>query len=135
MTWPECAGKSTGTLCRDAGTPCGVSRNSLPVEDPQYVITLGEGGTPLLHARNLANDLGLESLYVKEEGLNPTGTFKARGISAAISRAWELGSTGFTMPSAGNAAGAAAAYCARAGAGYPGFHATGRARRPIRRSA
>ena len=87
----------------------------LPVEDPQYVITLGEGGTPLLHARNLANDLGLESLYVKEEGLNPTGTFKARGISAAISRAWELGSTGFTMPSAGNAAGAAAAYCARAG--------------------
>ena len=87
----------------------------LPVEDPSYVVTLGEGGTPLLEARNLAVSLGMKSLFVKEEGLNPTGTFKARGISVAISKAWELGSTGFTMPSAGNAAGAAAAYCARAG--------------------
>ena len=56
----------------------------------------------------------MKRLFIKEEGLNPTGTFKARGISAAVSKAAELGITGFTMPSAGNAAGAAAVYCARA---------------------
>lgn len=87
----------------------------LPVTDPDNVLTLGEGGTPLLEAPNLAKKLGLKRLLVKEEGLNPTGTFKARGLSAAISRAHELGATGFTMPSAGNAAGAAATYCARGG--------------------
>ena len=87
----------------------------LPVDDPSNVVSLGEGGTPLLKMSNLANRLGATNLYVKEEGLNPTGTFKARGISAAVSKAMELGATGFTMPSAGNAAGAAAAYCARAG--------------------
>ena len=87
----------------------------LPVANPDNVLTLGEGGTPLLEAPNLAKKLGLRRLLVKEEGLNPTGTFKARGLSAAISRAQELGATGFTMPSAGNAAGAAAAYCARGG--------------------
>lgn len=87
----------------------------LPVEDPANIITLGEGGTPLLKAANLGKKLGLQHLFIKEEGLNPTGTFKARGISAAVSRAKELGATGFTMPSAGNAAGASAAYCARGG--------------------
>ena len=87
----------------------------LPVERPENIVTLGEGGTPLLEASTLGRNLGLDHLYVKEEGLNPTGTFKARGISAAISKALELGAKGFTMPSAGNAAGAAAAYCARAG--------------------
>ena len=86
----------------------------MPVTDPSSVVTLGEGGTPLLAALNLQKKLGLKSLYIKEEGLNPTGTFKARGISAAVSKAVELGIEGFTMPSAGNAAGAAAAYCARA---------------------
>ncbi len=86
----------------------------MPVTDPSQVVTLGEGGTPLLAASNLQKRLGLKSLFIKEEGLNPTGTFKARGISAAVSKAAELGITGFTMPSAGNAAGAAAAYCARA---------------------
>ena len=87
----------------------------MPVEDPDKVLTLGEGGTPLLETVNLGKKLGLKHLYVKEEGLNPTGTFKARGIAAAVSKAYELGVTGFTMPSAGNAAGAAAAYCARGG--------------------
>ena len=87
----------------------------LPVQDPDRIVSLGEGGTPLLAARGLGRKLGLEQLYIKEEGLNPTGTFKARGISAAVARAVELGAPGFTMPSAGNAAGAAAAYCARAG--------------------
>ena len=86
----------------------------MPVTDPAQIVTLGEGGTPLLAATNLQKKLGLKSLFIKEEGLNPTGTFKARGISAAVSKAAELGITGFTMPSAGNAAGAAAAYCARA---------------------
>ena len=87
----------------------------LPVEDPDRIISLGEGGTPLLAARTLGRKLGLDQLYIKEEGLNPTGSFKARGISAAVARAVELKAPGFTMPSAGNAAGAAAAYCARAG--------------------
>ena len=87
----------------------------LPVLEPDNVLTLGEGGTPLLEVGNLANKLGLKNLFIKEEGLNPTGTFKARGIAAAVSKAQELGVTGFTMPSAGNAAGAAATYCARAG--------------------
>lgn len=87
----------------------------LPVDDPGNIITLGEGGTPLLEAANLGKKLGLKRLFIKEEGLNPTGTFKARGMSAAVSKARELGATGFTMPSAGNAAGAAAAYCARGG--------------------
>ena len=87
----------------------------LPVRDPANIVSLGEGGTPLLPASNLARALGAANLYIKEEGLNPTGTFKARGIAAAVSRGLELGAAGFTMPSAGNAAGAAAAYCARAG--------------------
>ena len=87
----------------------------LPVTDPNQVITLGEGGTPLLDATTLARQVGIRRLLVKEEGLNPTGTFKARGIAAAVSKSVEMGATGFTMPSAGNAAGAAAAYCARAG--------------------
>ena len=85
----------------------------LPVDQTGNVLTLGEGGTPLLAAANLGKKLGLKHLFVKEEGLNPTGTFKARGIAAAVSKAQELGATGFTIPSAGNAAGAAAAYCAR----------------------
>ena len=87
----------------------------LPVENPDSVISLGEGGTPLLEALNLGKKLGLKSLHIKDEGLNPTGTFKARGISAAVSRAGELGLTRLTMPSAGNAAGALAAYAARGG--------------------
>ena len=58
----------------------------LPVKDPRNVISLGEGGTPLLEATRLGKDLGLGRLFIKEEGLNPTGTFKARGISAAVSR-------------------------------------------------
>ena len=87
----------------------------LPVSDPGSVVTLGEGGTPLLDATTLAREVGIRRLLIKEEGLNPTGTFKARGIAAAVSKAVEVGATGFTMPSAGNAAGAAAAYGARAG--------------------
>ena len=87
----------------------------MPVRDPDNVVTLGEGMTPLIHARNLGAQLGCPNLYIKDEGGNPTGSFKARGISAAVSKAKELGLSKLTMPSAGNAAGALAAYCARAG--------------------
>ncbi|RME39608.1 MAG: threonine synthase [Thermoflexia bacterium] len=87
----------------------------LPVRDPAHIVTLGEGFTPLLPARRLGAELGMSHLYIKEESLNPTGSFKARGLAVAISRARELGVRGMVIPSAGNAAGAAAAYAARAG--------------------
>ncbi|MEE9199314.1 MAG: threonine synthase, partial [Dehalococcoidia bacterium] len=87
----------------------------LPVRDPGFVTTLGEGFTPLLRAARLGEQLGCPNLYIKDESLNPTGTFKARGLSAAVSRAAELGSRRLGIPSAGNAASAMAAYCARAG--------------------
>jgi threonine synthase len=87
----------------------------LPVRDPAHIITLAEGGTPLLHTPHLGKALGLAHLYVKDEGRNPTGTFKARGIGMAVSRAVELGVKGFVIPTAGNAGGALAAYAARAG--------------------
>ncbi|MFQ5854183.1 MAG: threonine synthase [Anaerolineae bacterium] len=90
-------------------------REFLPVADPANIVSLGEGWTPTLHARRLGQALGLDQLWVKDEGLNPTGTFKARGASAGISRARELGVTAVAMPTAGNAGGAWAAYGARAG--------------------
>ena len=69
--------------------------------------------TPLIHARRLGAELGLERLFVKEEGQNPTNSFKARGISAAVTLAKGLGVTTIALPTAGNAGGAAAAYAAR----------------------
>lgn len=87
----------------------------MPVERPESVITLGEGYTPLLHAERLGDSLGMGALYIKDEGVNPTGSFKARGLSAAVSMAHQLGQMKLTMPSAGNAAGAMAAYAAKAG--------------------
>lgn len=87
----------------------------MPVRDESNVITLGEGITPLSRAHRLEQVLDARTLYIKDEGLNPTGSFKARGLSAAVSRAKELGLRRLTLPSAGNAAGALAAYCARAG--------------------
>ena len=78
-------------------------------------VTLGEGGTPLVDARRLGARLGLEKLYIKDEGQNPTGSFKARGLSAAVSMAAALGVQTIALPTAGNAGGAAAAYAARAG--------------------
>jgi threonine synthase len=90
-------------------------RPLLPVRDDRHVMNLGEGFTPLLHANRLGEVMGLPHLYIKDEGLNPTGSFKARGLSMAISRARELGVKEVVIPSAGNAAGAMAAYAARAG--------------------
>jgi len=100
-----------------AGRPTNLWRYAelLPVRDPACRLTLGEGWTPLLPATRLGAALGLSHLYIKEEGLNPTTSFKARGMAVAVSRACELGAAGFVLPSAGNAGGALAAYAARAG--------------------
>ncbi|MCX6579636.1 MAG: threonine synthase [Candidatus Aminicenantes bacterium] len=87
----------------------------LPVSDPANILTLGEGFTPLHHARRFGKELGFANLYIKDEGLNPTGSFKARGLSAAISRAKELGITSVSIPTAGNAGGALSAYAALGG--------------------
>jgi threonine synthase len=87
----------------------------LPVRDWLNVVTLGEGSTPLLEASRLGRAFGISGLLVKAESLNPTGSFKARGMTVAVSRARELGATSFAMPSAGNAGGALAAYAAVAG--------------------
>ena len=87
----------------------------LPVQDPANAITLGEGGTSILAAPRLGADFGLNTLLIKDEGLNPTGSFKARGLGMAVARAKELGATTVAIPSAGNAAAAMAAYAARGG--------------------
>ncbi len=86
----------------------------LPVREKQNMVTLGEGDTALLHLPRLGTMLGLSNLYVKDESSNPTGSFKARGLSAAISKAKELGIKKVIIPTAGNAGGAMAAYAARA---------------------
>jgi len=90
-------------------------RELLPVRERCHELCLGEGWTRLVHARRLGEALGFDGLYVKDEGLNPTGSFKARGLGVALSRALELGVRSVSIPSAGNAAGAMAAYAARAG--------------------
>jgi threonine synthase len=90
-------------------------REMLPVRDSRFVTHLGEGATPLLPSRRLGSALGFENLLLKAESLNPTGSFKARGMAVAVSRAVELGAKRLVAPSAGNAAGALAAYAAAAG--------------------
>ena len=87
----------------------------LPVEHEENIVSLGEGWTPLLAAERLGSSLGLRRLYIKDESQNPTQSFKARGMTAAVSMAKELGVKKLAVPSAGNAAGALAAYAARAG--------------------
>jgi threonine synthase len=90
-------------------------RELMPLLDGEEPITLGEGFTPLLPARSLGARLGLDHVYIKDESLNPTNSFKARGQSAAITRAKYLGAVTISVPSAGNAGNAMAAYAARAG--------------------
>jgi threonine synthase len=90
-------------------------RALLPVSSDENIVSLGEGWTPTLHAPRLGDSLGLRSLYIKDESVNPTQSFKARGMSAAVTMAKELGVTKVAVPSAGNAGGALAAYAARAG--------------------
>ncbi|MCC6805318.1 MAG: threonine synthase [Anaerolineae bacterium] len=93
----------------------------LPVRDPAFRFTLGEGFTPLLHLPRLGESLGMTHLYAKDEGINPTGSFKARGLAVAVSRAAELGVEAVAIPSAGNAGSATAAYAERAGLPAYGF--------------
>lgn len=90
-------------------------REVLPVELDENVVSLGEGWTPLIHAQRLGEQLGISELYIKDESQNPTQSFKARGMAAAISMAKELGAKKLAVPSAGNAGGALAAYAAKAG--------------------
>ena len=90
-------------------------REMMPLLPGDVPITLGEGFTPLLHAKRLGGALGLERLFIKDESLNPTNSFKARGQSAAVTRAKALGATTIALPTAGNAGNAAAAYSAAAG--------------------
>jgi|TARA_B110000263_G_scaffold247936_1_gene261770 threonine synthase len=87
----------------------------MPILDEKNIITLGEGFTPIFETNKLGKILGSKNLIVKDEGLNPTASFKARGLSAAVSKAYELGIQKLTMPSAGNAAGAMSSYAAKAG--------------------
>ena len=105
---PESLGSRDFTLWR--------YREVLPVKDTANIVSFGEGWTPLLSAREIAKSLPIKlNLYIKDEGQNPTQSFKARGMTAAISMAKELGVKKVAVPSAGNAAGALAAYAARAG--------------------
>jgi threonine synthase len=87
----------------------------MPIINESNVVTLGEGFTPIFKTGRLGEKIGADHVLVKDEGINPTASFKARGLSAAVSKAKELGITRLSMPSAGNAAGAMTSYAARAG--------------------
>ena len=90
-------------------------KSMLPILDDKHIISLGEGMTPILDFKTLASRYGFNKLAVKEESANPTGSFKARGLSMAVSKAFELGANEFCIPTAGNAGSALSAYCAKAG--------------------
>ena len=92
-------------------------RELLPVDDTNNVVSLGEGNTPIIEPFALRESLGLHRLFIKDEGLLPTGSFKARGAAVGVTRARELGATTIALPTAGNAGAAWAAYGARAGIG------------------
>lgn len=87
----------------------------MPLREAEAPISLGEGTTPLIDAPGIARELGVRRVWIKEEGLNPTGSFKARGMSAAVTRALALAVKGLVVPTAGNAGAAMAAYAAAAG--------------------
>ncbi|HWV35049.1 MAG TPA: threonine synthase [Thermomicrobiales bacterium] len=127
-TCPECGKvlfarydleKAAATMTPEAlaGRPWNLWRYAeiLPVRDEANRITLGEAGTPILPAPRLGAAFGLDRLLIKDEGFNPTGSFKARGLGMAVARAKEMGVTSVAIPSAGNAAAAMSAYAARAG--------------------
>ena len=90
-------------------------RDVLPISEGAAPVTLGEGFTPLIRARRLEQELGADAVYIKDESLNPTNSFKARGLSVAVTRARDLGARTLSVPSAGNAGNALAAYAAQAG--------------------
>src|SRR5215212_1351562 len=111
--------RAAATLTRDSlatrRTDMWRYQEVLPVRDDTMILSLGEGWTPLIHAARLGERIGCANTYIKDESLNPTGSFKARGLSAAVSRAYELGVPALALPSAGNAAGAMSAYAAAVG--------------------
>lgn len=90
-------------------------RELMPLLEGEEPVTLGEGWTPMVTAARLGASLGLKQLFIKDESLNPTNSFKARGLSAAVTRAHHLGAQVLSIPTAGNAGNAMAAYAARAG--------------------
>jgi threonine synthase len=104
---PESLARREGSLWR--------YEEVLPVQNAWAMLRLGEGWTPLHHARRLGEAIGCPNTYIKDEGLNVTASFKARGLGVAVSRAWELGASALAIPSAGNAACAMSAYAAAAG--------------------
>ena len=130
-------GDALATVCQDCGQPLLVRHedlrspreslaqskrwdmwryaHQLPLHDGEAPVSLGEGGTPLINAPQLAAAIGVTSVWVKDEGLNPTGSFKARGMSAAVTRAKAHNVPGLVVPTAGNAGAALAAYAAAAG--------------------
>ena len=111
--------KAKGAWSRNAvaAGPCNMWRYApvLPVHDASSIVTLGEGMTPIARTKRLGARLGAKDLWVKDEGINPTGSFKARGLACAVSMCVELGIRKVAIPSAGNAASAMAAYAAAAG--------------------
>lgn len=111
--------KAKATWSRDALAkgPCSMWRYApvLPVQNKNAIVTLGEGMTPIAKTEKLGSRLGATDLWMKDEGINPTGSFKARGLSCAVSMCVELGISKVAIPSAGNAASAMAAYAAAAG--------------------
>lgn len=88
----------------------------MPVKNEEHRVSLGEGWTPIIRVENFSEKVDLENVFIKDEGLNPTATFKSRGLCAAVAKALELGLNDFVLPSAGNAGAALAAYSAHVGA-------------------
>lgn len=86
----------------------------LPVEVPESVVTLGEGMTPMLHLKKAGEEMNIPGLYMKDEGMIPSGSFKSRGAAVGVSKAKELGVKALAMPTNGNAGGAWSLYCAQA---------------------
>jgi threonine synthase len=103
--------------------PSGIWRwhELLPVREPKNIVSLHEGDTPLIHAKELGKELGLEQLFILDESRNPTGSFKDRGGSVTISKCKEVGIKQIVLPSSGNAAACFSAYCARGGLDFIGF--------------
>lgn len=102
-------------LLKDRGLSMWRYKEMLPVQNMENICTLGEGMAPLLESNRLKTLIECESLYIKDEGQNPTGSFKSRGLSMAVSKAKELGVKAMAIPTAGNAGSALSAYCAVAG--------------------
>ena len=111
----ECSNAMTKEALRGRPETLWRYREVLPVVDDTNIVSLGEGFTPLFHSSRLASVDELPNLYIKDESLNPTQSFKARGMTMAVSMALELGVRKVAVPSAGNAAGALSAYAAKAG--------------------